>query len=111
SHARSALRSAAHSLKPIVLIGDQGLTDSVLKEIDIALKAHELIKIRASGQDREERDAILQQICTALGCEPVHHIGKTLIVYRLGEQAHYVEQTGEKKPAESRKKDAVHIPK
>ncbi|WP_195829430.1 YhbY family RNA-binding protein, partial [Bordetella pertussis] len=57
SRERSDLRSAAHPLRPVVLIGDNGLTDAVLKEIDLALTAHELIKVRAGGDDREAREA------------------------------------------------------
>ena len=82
SQERSALRAAAHPLRPVVLIGDRGLTDAVLKEIDRALTAHGLIKVRAGGDDRETREALLTDICNALACEPVHHLGKTLILYR-----------------------------
>ena len=112
SQARSALRAAAHPLRPVVLIGDQGLTDPVLKEIDLALNAHELIKIRAAGQDREERDEILARICEQLGCEPVHHLGKILIVYRAGKSERYASETG-KAPsiATVKKKDGPHTPK
>ncbi len=112
SQARSALRAAAHTLRPVVLIGDQGLTDPVLKEIDLALNAHELIKIRAAGQDREERDEILVRICETLGCEPVHHLGKILILYRAGKSERYAAETG-KSPsiATVRKKDGPHTPK
>jgi RNA-binding protein len=79
---RSALRARAHALNPVVLIGDNGLTDAVLAEVERALKAHELIKIRAAGEEREARDAILARICDELSAAPVHHLGKVLIVYR-----------------------------
>lgn len=79
---RSALRSQAHSLDPVVMIGEAGLTDAVLKEIGSSLDAHGLIKIRVFGDDREERIAIYQQICKQLGAAPVQHIGKLLVVYR-----------------------------
>src|SRR5690606_20346505 len=82
SQERSALRSAAHSLRPVVLIGDRGLTESVLKEIDLNLKAHQLIKVRVAGDDREARVAMLETICDTLSCATVHHLGKTLIIYR-----------------------------
>jgi RNA-binding protein len=82
SRERSELRSAAHPLKPVVLIGDKGLSDAVLKEIDLALTAHGLIKVRAGGEDRETRETLLADICEALSCAPVHHLGKTLILYR-----------------------------
>jgi len=82
SKERSALRAAAHPLHPVVLIGDRGLSDSVLKEIDMNLNAHHLIKIRVGGQERGVRDTMLETICDTLSCAPVHHLGKTLIVYR-----------------------------
>ena len=112
SQARSALRAAAHSLRPVVLIGDQGLTDPVLKEIDLALSAHELIKIRAAGQDREERDEILARICEQLNCQPVHHLGKILIVYRPGKSERYISETGQTPSiVTTRKKEGPHTPK
>ena len=82
SRERSELRSAAHPLRPVVLIGDNGLTEAVLKEIDSALNAHGLIKVRAGGDDREAREAMLATICDTLSCAAVHHLGKTLILYR-----------------------------
>ena len=63
---RSELRAEAHKLRPTVLIGDKGLTDEVLAEIDRSLAAHELIKIRASTGEREARDVWLDTICTRL---------------------------------------------
>jgi RNA-binding protein len=82
SRERSALRAAAHPLHAVVLIGDNGLSDAVLKEIDQNLDAHGLIKVRAGGQDRASREEMLQRICDALSCAPVHHLGKVLILYR-----------------------------
>ena len=79
---RSALRSEAHALDPVVLIGEAGLTPAVLKEIDTNLEAHGLIKVRVFGDDREERIAIYDSICTKLDAAPVQHIGKLLVVYR-----------------------------
>ena len=82
SRERSDLRSAAHPLNPVVLIGDNGLTDAVLKEIDRALTSHGLIKVRAGGADRDEREAMLASICDTLSCASVHHLGKILILFR-----------------------------
>jgi len=79
---RSALRAEAHPLRPVVLIGDKGLSDPVLKEIDRNLNAHGLIKVRVSGADRADREVLLQTICESLSCAPVHHLGKTLILFR-----------------------------
>ncbi|MFT0547171.1 YhbY family RNA-binding protein [Allopusillimonas ginsengisoli] len=82
SNKRSELRAAAHPLRPVVLIGDRGLSESVLKEIDLNLNAHQLIKVRVAGDDREARTAMYDTICDTLSCAPVHHLGKTLILYR-----------------------------
>jgi len=82
SQARSALRAAAHPLRPIVWIGDKGLTDAVLKEIDVMLNAHGLIKVRVAGHEREARETMLTAICAQLSCAAVHHLGKTLILHR-----------------------------
>jgi len=81
-----ALRARAHSLNPVVSISENGLTDAVLKEIDVCLKAHELIKIRVYGDSREDRLAYLERICAELGAAPVQHIGKLLVVYRPAPQ-------------------------
>jgi putative YhbY family RNA-binding protein len=77
-----ALRARAHALHPIVMIGSAGLTDAVLKEIDLALKSHELIKIRMLGDDRDSRGNALERICGALDAAPVQLIGKILVVFR-----------------------------
>ena len=59
SQERSALRAAAHPLRPVVLIGDRGLSESVLKEIDRSLSAHHLIKLRVGGEERDARETML----------------------------------------------------
>lgn len=79
---RRALRARAHHLQPVVLIGEAGFTPAVLKEIDLALKSHELIKIRVPGDDRERRESLLAEICAALDASPVQHIGKVLVIFR-----------------------------
>jgi len=79
---RTALKAQAHSLKPTVIIGNAGLTASVLDEVSRTLKSHELIKIRVMSDDREVRAAILQEICTQLNAGAVQHIGKILVVYQ-----------------------------
>ena len=82
SRRRSELRAEAHKLNPVVIIGDKGLTDEVMAEIDRALKAHELIKIRAATDDRDARDVWMESICEKLEAHPVQQIGKVLVVYR-----------------------------
>ncbi len=82
SDQRRTLRARAHGLNPVVAIAQQGLSDSVLKEIDACLNAHELIKIRVFSDEREEREAYLARICEELGAAAVQHIGKLLVVWR-----------------------------
>ncbi|WP_334187563.1 ribosome assembly RNA-binding protein YhbY [Noviherbaspirillum sp.] len=79
---RSELRSEAHALNPVVMIGEAGLTPSVLKEIDASLNAHGLIKVRVFGDDRDARIEMYEAICEKLGAAPVQHIGKLLVMYR-----------------------------
>ncbi|MFZ6722320.1 YhbY family RNA-binding protein [Undibacterium sp. Ji49W] len=79
---RSELRSEAHALKPIVIIGEAGLTPAVIKEIDSSLNSHGLIKVRVFGDDREARIGMYDTICTELKAAPVQHIGKLLVIYR-----------------------------
>ncbi len=79
---RSELRAGAHKLDPVVIIGDKGLTDEVLAEIDRALKSHELIKVRAATDDRDARNTWMESICEKLAAHPVQQIGKVLVVYR-----------------------------
>ena len=79
---KQALKARAHQLKPIVLLGHQGLTKPVEKEINQALEDHELIKIRLAGQDREARQQIASQVCTDLQAELVQLIGAIAILYR-----------------------------
>ena len=78
----SHLRGLAHSLSPVVMIGNNGLTENVLKEIELNLKAHELIKIQVAGDDREARKLMLTEICAKTNAIAVHHIGKQLVIYR-----------------------------
>ena len=79
---RSALRAEAHALKPVVIIGEAGLTPSVIKEISASLDSHGLIKVRVFGDDREMRKEIYDNICTELQAHPVQMIGKLLVIYR-----------------------------
>ncbi len=83
-----SLRAKAHHLRPVVAVGTHGLTPAVLHEIDVALKAHELIKIRVFSDVRSERDLLLAKICGELECAPVQHLGKLLIVWRHNPDLH-----------------------
>jgi len=79
---RLQLRARAHHLNPVVLLGAAGLTEAVVKETDRALAAHELIKVRIPGDDRDEREAICAQLAGRLGAARVQVIGKLLVLYR-----------------------------
>ncbi len=80
--ARRKLKARAHALEPILHLGGNGLSEAVIAEIGHALDAHELIKVRAGGMERDEREAALAEICARLHAQPVQHIGKVLVVYR-----------------------------
>ena len=79
---RQHLRSLAHTRQPVVMIGNNGLSASVLKEIELALNAHELIKIKAASNELEIRRTWLAEICAGTGASPVQQIGKILVIYR-----------------------------
>jgi RNA-binding protein len=80
------LRKQAHHLKPIILIGQKGLTEAVLTETNIALDAHECIKIKIGGCERDERPEIINQICQSLKAELIDTIGHIAVIYRKNEQ-------------------------
>jgi RNA-binding protein len=79
---RKEHRAEAHHLDPVVMIGNDGLTDAVLRETDAALKAHGLIKVRVLGDDRTARETIYQSLCDQLNAAPIQHIGKLLVLWR-----------------------------
>ncbi|MEW5771130.1 MAG: YhbY family RNA-binding protein [Pseudomonadota bacterium] len=83
---RKFLKAQGHTLKPVVMIGNAGLTEAIIQETDRALKAHELIKVRVLGDDREARETWFLEMCEALGAAPVQHIGKLLLIYRPAEK-------------------------
>jgi RNA-binding protein len=91
------LRGLAHSLSPVVMIGNNGLTENIFKEIELNLNAHELIKIQVAGDDRDARKAMYLEICSKTNATPVHQIGKQLVVYRVSETI--------------KEKAKIHIPK
>ncbi|HMO06073.1 MAG TPA: YhbY family RNA-binding protein [Paracoccaceae bacterium] len=79
---RKIHRADAHHLNPVVLIGADGLTPAVRKEVDAALKAHGLIKVRVFSDDRQAREAMLQTLAEDLEAAPIQHIGKLLVLWR-----------------------------
>jgi RNA-binding protein len=83
---RRALRGLAHHIDPVVMVGQHGVTPAVLHEIDNALAAHELIKVRVHNDDRDERAAMLVNVCETLSCAPVQHLGKLFVLFRPGKK-------------------------
>ena len=79
---RKALKAKAHKLDPVVHIGAKGLTDEVIAEIDRALRAHELIKVRAGSMERDARDDAFGSIVERTGAEGVQQVGKVFVLYR-----------------------------
>ena len=79
---KKALRAKAHSLKPSVVIGQHGLTEAVLAEIDVALNAHELIKVRIRGADKIKRTGLCEQMEKQLNAEVVDQIGFIAVLHR-----------------------------
>jgi len=76
------LRGLAHALKPIVMVGQKGVSDTVVAELDAALACHELVKVRASGVDRDEKAGIAETLRERTGAELVQRIGHVLCYYR-----------------------------
>jgi putative YhbY family RNA-binding protein len=79
---RRALRADAHHLDPVVLVGGDGLTDAVVKEVDAALTAHGLIKVRVFADERPAREGVLATLVDRLSAASVQHIGKLLVLWR-----------------------------
>ena len=91
---RKEKRGDAHHLDPVVLIGDQGLTDAVTREVDLALKSHGLIKVRMFSDSRPDREAALAKLADTLNAAPVQHIGKLLVLWRPIPEKVKVEREG-----------------
>ena len=76
------LRKLGHDLKPVVIIGANGLTDAVYNELDLSLTHHELLKVKVNASDRDERDEIIKAMCERSLAELVQRIGHVALVYR-----------------------------
>ena len=79
---RAYLKARAHALEPVVQIGHGGLTDAVVRQIDDALTAHELIKVRAGAAERADRTALAGDICARTGAAAVQQVGKVIVLWR-----------------------------
>jgi putative YhbY family RNA-binding protein len=104
---RRALRAAAHSLHPVVTVAGNGLSEAVLKEVDRSLRAHELIKVKLQSIERDERDALLTEICAQLDCAPVQQIGNTLVLWRPKPEDSEARQAARPKTKSMTKKQAA----
>ena len=82
---RRYLRSLAHDLHPVILLGAKGATEAVLKELDLALSHHELVKVKLSGGDKEERDAQISFLAGGTRAESVQQIGHIVVLFRRNE--------------------------
>lgn len=77
-----AMRAIAHQLKPVVTVAQNGLSESVSREIDQALERHELIKLKIAVGDREVRQQLSDEICQATGAQRVQSVGNVVVLYR-----------------------------
>ena len=91
---RKEHRAGAHHLDPVLMIGGDGLTPAVQKEVDAALNAHGLIKVRVFSDDRATREAIFTALSEELGAAPIQHIGKLLVLWRPMPPKEKVEREG-----------------
>jgi RNA-binding protein len=80
--ARRELRSRGHTLKPVVSIGNAGLSAAVLRELELSLEHHELMKVRIGGTEREQRRQMITAICEQLDAELVQAVGHIALIYR-----------------------------
>ncbi|MBK1873878.1 MULTISPECIES: ribosome assembly RNA-binding protein YhbY [Marinobacter] len=79
---RREYRAIAHNLKPVIIVGDKGLSENLQEELERALNDHELIKIKVASQDREARQEAITALCEASGAELVQTIGKIAVLLR-----------------------------
>jgi putative YhbY family RNA-binding protein len=79
---RAALKARAHALEPVVQVGQAGVTGRVAAELDRALAAHELIKVKVSAPDRDAREALCDEICVRADAAEVQRVGKVLVLWR-----------------------------
>lgn len=82
SDQKKHLRGLAHSLKPVVAIGNAGMHENLIREIDLTLKHHELIKIKVNASDRDERDKLIESICESTNASLIQRIGHVAAIYR-----------------------------
>ena len=76
------LKQSAHHLKPIILVGHKGITESLVNETNIALDVHECIKIKVSGWEKEDRNNMIESLCQQLQATFIQNIGHTFVIFR-----------------------------
>lgn len=76
------LRGLGHALKPVLIVGDSGLSEAVLAEFDSTINHHELIKVRVRAGDRSARDAIIDRLCSGTASSLIQRIGNVALIYR-----------------------------
>lgn len=79
---RAGLKARAHGLEPVVQVGQAGLSDALVAEVDRALQAHELIKVKLGGADRETRATLTQDLCARTGAAEVQQVGRVAVLWR-----------------------------
>ena len=85
------LVSLTHNLKPVIMVGQNGITENLLNELNIALDYHELVKIKIAGEDRDSRNEAIKQLCNKTSAEKVQAIGKTLTLFRRNKEKPRIE--------------------
>ena len=86
------LRSLAHHLKPVLIIGAKGITENILAELNLAFEAHELIKISIAGANKDERQIMTQELCQASRAQLVQIIGRTSVLYKSNKKPRLLKQ-------------------
>lgn len=83
---RREFRAIAHNLKPVIIVGDKGLSEGLQEELERALNDHELIKIKVASQDREARQEAIHALCESSGAQLIQTIGKIAVILRRAKQ-------------------------
>lgn len=87
---RQYLKALAHKRKPVIIVGAAGLSEAVLKEAELALAHHELLKIRLPASSPDDRKVLMENICASTGAEPVQLVGRVATIYRPGKKPRIV---------------------
>ncbi|MDH5633116.1 MAG: ribosome assembly RNA-binding protein YhbY [Gammaproteobacteria bacterium] len=84
---KNHLRGLAHSLKPVVTIGANGITDAVIAELDLSLNVHELLKLKLPAVEKEDKNAAIEELCRRTSAEAVQSIGRVVVLFRANEES------------------------